>query len=396
MDSPARRTRSKVSAPLAKHPFAGLSKVPLQITKALVTGSNGWVASNIVSLLQEKGVFVRGFDIAPQSDKSTVDDFVRGDLTKAEDVLKACEGMDTVFHVASLVFAPAALVRKVNVTGTQNVAEACCTAGVRRLIYTSSASVVFNGTDIVNGDEDLPYNHTHLDVYNDSKALAEAIVLKSNKKLNGVAYGLKTIAIRPHSIYGPGDPVMFPAIGANVVKGSFKYALHNKSAISSYSYVGNVAHAHWLAAVSLVEAKSVSAGKAYNINDGDQPKMWDRMCSVAGALGLPKDQMGYIPLPFSVVYFFVWALWKCGVNMGKITPFTLRLISTHHYYDISRAEEDLGYEPVLTPEESWGLTLQEFTKSFKAPPPKKSSFLPKFFFIGVITVAAAYLYSVYA
>lgn len=209
-----------------------------------------------------------------------MDEFIKGDLTVYADVLRAVEGVDTVFHVASLVFAPDAVIYKVNVTGTQTLIDACCVASVRRLVYTSSGSVVFDGFDIVNGNEDLPYASAKLDMYNDTKATAEKLVLAANGKENGIAKGLRTTAIRPHSIYGPGDPLLFPSVADQARRGSFKYRIYDQTKRSSFSYVKNVAYAQWLAAVELMEHKSKAAGNVYNINDGDVPNNWDRTCSV--------------------------------------------------------------------------------------------------------------------
>lgn len=81
--------------------------------------------------------------------------------------------------------------------GTQAVINAAVAAGVRKLVYTSSAGVVFDGGDVVNLDERAPYPTEPFDAYNDSKAKSEALVLKSNGK-----GGLLTVALRPAGIFG--------------------------------------------------------------------------------------------------------------------------------------------------------------------------------------------------
>jgi sterol-4alpha-carboxylate 3-dehydrogenase (decarboxylating) len=90
-----------------------------------------------------------------------------------------------------------ALYFKVNVEGTKAVIAAAVSTGVRKLVFTSSAGVVFNGGDIVNVDERLPYPDVPLDAYNDSKAKAEQVVLEANGK-----DGLLTVALRPAGIFG--------------------------------------------------------------------------------------------------------------------------------------------------------------------------------------------------
>lgn len=81
---------------------------------------------------------------------------------------------------------------------------------MKQLIFTSSASVVFDGTSLYNVDETRPYCAKHFDAYNESKALAEAAVLEANGK-----QGLSTVALRPASIFGPRDVQAWPGfIGA--------------------------------------------------------------------------------------------------------------------------------------------------------------------------------------
>jgi len=86
---------------------------------------------------------------------------------------------------------------KVNVDGTNAVIAAAVELGIRKLVFTSSAGVVFNGTDLIDVDERLPYPEKPFDAYNESKAKAEQAVLEANGK-----GGLLTIALRPAGIFG--------------------------------------------------------------------------------------------------------------------------------------------------------------------------------------------------
>ena len=86
---------------------------------------------------------------------------------------------------------------KVNVDGTRAVINAAVAAGVRELVYTSSAGVVFDGKDVINLDERTPYPEKPFDAYNDSKAKGEALVLEANGKGS-----LLTVALRPAGIFG--------------------------------------------------------------------------------------------------------------------------------------------------------------------------------------------------
>lgn len=81
--------------------------------------------------------------------------------------------------------------------GTKAVIAAAVQVGVPKLVFTSSAGVVFNGEHLINVDERLPYPENAFDAYNESKAKAEQAVLEANGK-----GGLLTVAIRPAGIFG--------------------------------------------------------------------------------------------------------------------------------------------------------------------------------------------------
>lgn len=95
-------------------------------------------------------------------------------LNKRPRLATAFAGCEVVFHCATA--APAAantankkLMHDVNVKGTQNIIDACISQGVARLVYTSSASVVFDGRDLINANEDAPYAAKPIDYYTETK-----------------------------------------------------------------------------------------------------------------------------------------------------------------------------------------------------------------------------------
>lgn len=131
-----------------------------------------------------------------------------------------------------------------NVTGTQNVIEACQAAGVPKLVYTSSAGVIYSGQEnLVDADERIPYPKVALDAYNDTKARAEDLVLAANGKR-----GLLTCALRPSGIFGPGDRQAISGFHSVIKNGQTKFQIGDNTNLFDWTYVGNVAHAHLLAA----------------------------------------------------------------------------------------------------------------------------------------------------
>ena len=149
--------------------------------------------------------------------------------------------MDVVFHTATASPTAAnahnhALMRSVNVDGTRNVVEACVAAGVKRLVYTSSASVVFDGRDLVGADESQPYAAKPLDYYTQTKIDGERLALAAN----GIG-GVAVVALRPSGIFGEGDLLTVPTTIDNARRGKMKYYIGSGRNRMDFTYVGNVA-----------------------------------------------------------------------------------------------------------------------------------------------------------
>ena len=128
---------------------------------------------------------------------------VPADLRDQTAVLAACQGINCVFHVAGVsgIGVLGRYFYENNTLATQNVIAACRANHVGRLVYTSSPSVVFDGRDQCGIDESAPYPAKWLGHYAFSKAMAEQAVLAANGE-----NGLSTCSLRPHLIWGPGDP----------------------------------------------------------------------------------------------------------------------------------------------------------------------------------------------
>jgi nucleoside-diphosphate-sugar epimerase len=253
-------------------------------------------------------------------------------------VSAACEGVDAVFHVAARagVWGSWESYYQPNVIGTRNVVAACQQQGVGRLIYTSTPSVVFTGQPIRGGDESLPYGKNWLCHYAHTKAIAEAEALAANSE------SLKIVALRPHLIFGPGDPHLLPRVIESVQAGRLKIIGDGKSRVD-VSYVGNVADAHLDAFDAL--AAGTGAGQAYFISQGESVELWPWVNSILEGLGhAPLTKR--VPLPVAyAVGALCEGLWKVlgRRNEPPITRFVAVELAKDHYFDISAARRDLGY-----------------------------------------------------
>ncbi|MDA0311696.1 MAG: NAD-dependent epimerase/dehydratase family protein, partial [Gemmatimonadetes bacterium] len=177
----------------------------------LVTGGGGFVGTEVCRQLTASGVGVRSFARShyPVLDAMGVEQ-VQADLADPTAVRAAAAGCEAVFHVAARaeMAGPADLFHRVNVVGTRNVIAACRAQGISKLIHTSTPSVVHDGGHASGLDESAPYATKFLAHYPRTKAIAEQEVLAANDAT------LATVALRPHLVWGPGDPHFLPQLVA--------------------------------------------------------------------------------------------------------------------------------------------------------------------------------------
>ena len=168
---------------------------------------------------------------------------IQGDVADPRAVSRAVEGCQTVFHTAAKagIWGPDQDYERINVKGTRNVIAACRAHGSRRIIYSSSPSVVFNGLDMEGVDESVPYSARFEAAYPETKARAEQIILASNTA------SLATISIRPHLIWGPGDNNLLPRILARARRGQLR-RIGSRDPLIDPIYIDNAAEAHLMAA----------------------------------------------------------------------------------------------------------------------------------------------------
>ena len=326
--------------------------------KILVTGGGGFVGGYIVERLLARGYAVRSIGRSPQPELVAKGvEVVCGDLTDATAVSAACEGVGAVFHVAARagVWGSWESFYGPNVIGTRNVLSACRKWQVKRLVYTSTPSVVFNGDSIRGGDESLPYGKNWLCHYAETKALAEQEALAANSEK------LQVVALRPHLIFGPGDPHLLPRVIESVKAGRLRI-VGDGSAKVDVSYVGNVADAHLDAFDALERGKG--AGQAYFISQGEPVDLWSWLNSILEGLGQPPLTQK-IPLPLA---YGIGALcegaWKVLRRRTDppITRFVAVELAKDHYFDIRKAQHVLGYQPRVPMNEALKLTIQDLIR----------------------------------
>src|SRR5213082_1982083 len=222
---------------------------------ALVTGGGGFIGSNLIRALLERGDAVRVLDNFSTGNRANLEELdievVEGELRSYERVHAAVRGVEVVFHLGALGSVPRSVqdpltTSAVNVEGTLNVLSAARDEGVRRVVFASSSSVYGNSGDLPRRE------NQHLDPispYGVSKLAAERYCVSFSR-----VYDLETVALRYFNVFGPNqDPTsqyaaVVPRFITLVAEGR-PVPIHGDGSQSrDFTYVANVIEANVLAA----------------------------------------------------------------------------------------------------------------------------------------------------
>ena len=311
--------------------------------QALVTGGGGFLGRYVVEQLLEAGHLVRVFCRGNYDalNRNGIQVF-QGDVRDLQAISTACEDMEAVFHIAAIpgIWGRWETYHSINTIGTQHVIQGCQRAGVSRLIYTSSPSVVFDGSDHHEADEALPYPETWMCHYPHSKALAEQAVLQSNSD------SLRTTALRPHLIWGPGDNHLIPRIIKKARSGRLK-RIGDGTNVVSVSYVENTAAAHLQVEESLRNSSN-AAGQAYFINEPDSVNLWNWIDELLALVKLPRLHKSISARTAHRIGQLMELLWITLPGEPPMTRFVASQLAGSHSYSTRAAERDFGYTPLCT------------------------------------------------
>ena len=310
--------------------------------RVLVTGGGGFLGGAVV-----RGLLARGDDVVSvaRSDYPELRALgvrtVRGDLADPGVALRAADGCDAVVHVAAKagIWGTPAQFERSNVEATLSVITACRSLGIARLVHTSTPSVVHAGGDIEGGDESLPYASSFTSDYPRTKAIAERAVLAA---ADG---SLATVALRPHLVWGPGDPQLTARILERARSGRVRF-VDGGDAVVDTTYVDDAVTAH-LCALDALSPGAGCSGRAYFISSGDPRPVREVVNAILAAAGLPPETRS-VPLRVAVAAGAaaegVWRLLGRSDD-PPMTRFLAHQLATAHWFDISAARRDLGYEP---------------------------------------------------
>jgi len=318
----------------------------------LVTGGTGFLGRRLVERLLGEGrqVSILGRTPAPELERRGVR-FIRASLDDATAVRAACAGMESVFHVAAKVGVWGSYEDffRTNVLGTRALVEGCRANGVKRLIYTSTPSVVYNARDLAGGDESLPLTTACPSPYPLTKAIAEKEVLAANTS------SFRTIALRPHLIWGIGDPHLVPRVLQRSRAGRLRIIGSGLNRVDMV-HIENAVDAHLLAEQALISSHVISdnvagrrpaSGRAFFITNGEPVVLWEWINGLLRALG-ERVVTRHVSLRVaSAVGAACELTWRVASLPGEppMTRFVAAELAKDHWFDITAARRDLGYSP---------------------------------------------------
>jgi len=310
--------------------------------KLFVTGGGGFLGLAIVRQLRGQGHEVVTFSRGnyPALDQLGVTHF-RGDLSDYAVLRQAITGCEAVFHVA----AKSGICGKyedyylANVKGTENVLQACRELGIRNLVFTSSPSVVFHGKDSEGHNESILYPEKYDAYYPQTKAIAEKLVMAAND------ISLKTVSLRPHLIWGPEDPNFLPRLFQKSKAGKLRILGRSPNRVDCI-YVDNAAKAHLQAFAQLLLDPSRVEGKTYFISQDAPIPIAELINQLLATGGFPPVTKYLSPGIARFAGRFLETAYRIfGISAEPaITLFLAKQLSTSHWYDISAARKDFGYE----------------------------------------------------
>jgi len=322
------------------------------MSPVFLTGASGFVGGQLAARLLAEGRAVRVLARRPLPELAARGaEVVHGDLHDASALRRGCAGVGTVFHVAGRVgvWGPEREFFHVNVGGTQAVLAACRAAGVPRLVYTSSPSVVFNGGDLAGVDESAPLCTAAPCAYPTSKAAAERLVT--------AAHGpeLATVALRPHLVWGPGDRHVVPRILELARRGRLRIVGAGCNRVDC-THIANVVSAHLLAERALARPAPAGGGarhpggRAYFITNGEPVVLWAWVNELLRGVGLAPLARRVSVAAATRAGAVLETLWRWLPLRGEppMTRFVAQELGTDHWFRIDAARRDLGYAPHVT------------------------------------------------
>lgn len=323
--------------------------------KALVTGGAGFTGVHLVQELLHQGHQVTVLDIT-RGDPVDTDplqqqgaEFVLGSVDDADVLEQTVPGHDVIFNLASAfrdIHQGTPLFQKVDVEGARKLFSIAQREGVRRIVHCSTQGV--HGSlpaDAVPGNENSPL--LPIDYYCEAKVDAEKVCQEF------IDQGMDIVIVRPTSIYGPGDTHGWLKLFRMCKKGSFLM-------LGSGQTNNHPVHVENLVQIFMLAAEVPDArGRTYLAGDGSYVTLNELVQLIGRVQG--RDVRIYRFPWYKPVHFLAWTMEMASRPFDFEPPLFRRRLTwftTNRGWDISRAREELGYEPKVDLQEGLKQTME--------------------------------------
>jgi len=310
-----------------------------------VTGGSGFIGGRLVRRLTGEGGKVRALARSEGSADSLRElgaEPVKGDLDDRASIRAGADGCELAFHAAAAVreWGSRRDFVRANVTGTENALRGCREAGVRRFVHIGTEAALMVGQPLVNVDERTPLQPGSKAHYPATKALAEQAVRAANGD------GFETVVVRPRLVWGPGDTTILPGLLDAIDRGRFSW-MGGGHHLTDTTHVDNVVEG------LLLGAERGAGGEAYFVTDGSPIEFREFVTELLATRGVEPPDRNIPPVVARSAAAALEGLWRL-LRLGSAPPVTRLAVwvaSLECTIDISKARQQLGYEPVKTREE---------------------------------------------
>ncbi|MBB5636941.1 dihydroflavonol-4-reductase [Pedobacter cryoconitis] len=309
---------------------------------ALVTGANGHLGNNLIRLLLDKGVPVRGSvrDLKNNSSFAKLNcEMVQADITEKRSLIVAMQGVEVVYAVGAAfkLWAkdPKKEIYDVNLLGTKNLIEAAAESGVKRIVYVSSIAAL--NYSVLPVKESSGQNPDRRDMYYNSKNDGETLAFELARQ-----YGIELVAVLPSAMIGA------EAFGnLNVSYHIIKLILNKEIPVET-----NIA-LNWVDVKDVAEGCYLAAVKG---RSGERYILANEKCtSIRQTTQIAKDLFPELKLklplavPKPLLFFAAWLMETGSKITGKAPLLTTKDIAMfsglQQDFDISKAQSELGFNP---------------------------------------------------
>ena len=316
--------------------------------RVLVTGASSLLGAELSRTLAARGDRVTVLQRRPAGLGLPE---VLADVSDAAAVRAAVDGHEAVIHLAAKVdfTGPWSEYERINITGTAAVVEACRSSGVERLVHVSSPSVAHAGAALVGVGADPADPVRARGPYARSKAAAEQVALAAD------ADGLAVVAVRPHVIWGPGDPQLVARVVARARAGRLPL-FGSGAALVDSTYLSNAVDA----LVAALDRCEQARGQALVVTNGEPRPIADLLSGICAAAGAPLPHR-HVPTSLALAAgTAVQTAWALRSRFGSqlpadppLTRFLVEQLSTAHWFDQRQTREVLQWTPRVSVDEGF-------------------------------------------